>query len=153
MYVIFNCKWSEMERKMDNGKIPFFLTSPLIPFWSEQPVYDENIMADINCILWVGCSIIKSRRYDLSYNRNFYMVFKATITIEWNGWGQSSCSMAFRWLLGPANIVSRWFSMVVHHRSNDAIWWTIVPVYPETISLWFLLQSLQVEGRKYIFFV
>ena len=45
--------------------------------------------------------IIKSDRYDLSYHRIFSMVFKATITIEWNGWGQPLCSMFLRWFLGP----------------------------------------------------
>ena len=48
--------------------------------------------------------IIKSDRYDLSYHCNFSMVFKATITIEWNGWGQPSCSMVFGWFLGPPTI-------------------------------------------------
>ena len=66
--------------------------------------------------------------YDLSYHRNFLMVFKATIAIEWNGWGQPSCSMIFRRFPGPPTMVSRWFSMVVQHRSNDAMLWTIVPV-------------------------
>ena len=28
-------------------------------------------------------------------HRKFSMVFKATITIEWNDWGQPSCSMVF----------------------------------------------------------
>ena len=46
------------------------------------------------------------RGYSL-HDRNFSMVFKATITIEWNGWGQPSCSMVFRWSLGPPTIVSR----------------------------------------------
>ena len=31
----------------------------------------------------------------------FSMVFKATITIEWNGWGQPLSSVVFRWFLGP----------------------------------------------------
>ena len=52
--------------------------------------------------------IIKSDRYDLSYHRIFSMVFKATITIEWNGWGQPSCSMVFRWFLGPP----KWLSTI-----------------------------------------
>ena len=55
--------------------------------------------------------------YDLSYHRNFLMVFKATITIEWNGWGQPLSSVVFRWFLGPQPSCS----MVVHHRSNDAL--------------------------------
>ena len=96
--------WSVWALWQKSWKIPFFLASPLIPFWSEPPVYDGNIMADIDCILWVGCSIIKSDRYDLSYNRNFYMVFKATITIEWNGWRQPSYSMVLRWFIGPRTI-------------------------------------------------
>ena len=53
--------------------------------------------------------IIKSVRYDLSYHRNFPMVFKATISIEWNGWGQPLCSMGFWWFWGPPTIVYWWF--------------------------------------------
>ena len=58
----------------------------------------------------------------------FSKVFKATISIEWNGWGQPSCWMVFRWFLGPPTIVYQWFSMFVHHQSNDAMRWTIAPV-------------------------
>ena len=61
---------------------------------------------------------IKSDRYDLSYHPNFAMVFKATIAIEWNGWGQPPCSVVFRWFCGPPTIVSQWFSMVVHQYSE-----------------------------------
>ena len=39
--------------------------------------------------------IIKSDTYNLSYHRNFSMVFKATITMEWNSRGLPSCSMVF----------------------------------------------------------
>ena len=48
------------------------------------------------------------------HDRNFSMVFKATITIEWNGWGQPSFLMGFRWLSGPPSIMSRRFSIVVN---------------------------------------
>ena len=72
--------------------------------------------------------IIKSDRYDLSYHRHSSMVFKANINIEWNSWGQPSCSMVLGRLLGPPTIVSWWFWMHVYHRSNDPTRWTIVPV-------------------------
>ena len=66
--------------------------------------------------------IIKSDRYDLSYHRNFLMVFKATIAIEWNGWGnnrdrwfsdgfwvpQPLCSMVFD---GCPSSVKQWSAM------------------------------------------
>ena len=34
------------------------------------------------------------------YHRKLAMVFKVTITIEWNGWGQPLGSMVFRWFWG-----------------------------------------------------
>ena len=71
--------------------------------------------------------IIKPDSYDFSYHRKFLMGFKATITIEWNGWGHPLRST----VLGPPTIVSRWFLMVVHHQSNDAMRLTIVSVYLE----------------------
>ena len=54
--------------------------------------------------------LINSQRYDLSYHHNCLMVFKATITIGWNVWGQPSCLMVFWWFWGPPTIVSWWLS-------------------------------------------
>ena len=57
--------------------------------------------------------IIKSDRYDLSYHCNFSMVFKATITIEWNGWGKPSMIDGFLMVFGSPTIVFdgfRWLS-------------------------------------------
>ena len=55
------------------------------------------------------------------------MVFRATITIEWNGWGQPSCSMVFRWF-GSLNhrvlMVFRWLSTI-----GQTMRWTIAPVF------------------------
>ena len=76
----------------------------------------QRLMVFNDCKSWL--LTIKSDRFSLSYHCNFSMVFIATITIEWNGWGQSSCSMVFRWLLGPPTIVFDVLFMVVHHRST-----------------------------------
>ena len=57
--------------------------------------------------------IIKSDRYDLSYHCNFSMVFKATITIEWNGWGKPLMIDSFLMVFGSPTIVFdgfRWLS-------------------------------------------
>ena len=57
--------------------------------------------------------IIKSDRYDLSYHCNFLMVFKATITIEWNGWGKPLMIDSFLMVFGSPTIVFdgfRWLS-------------------------------------------
>ena len=50
------------------------------------------------------------------------MVFRGTITIEWNGWRQPLETMVFRWFLGEATIGNeRWFSMVVHDWSDNGM--------------------------------
>ena len=58
------------------------------------------------------------------------MVFKGTITIEWNGWGQPLGSMVFRWFWGKATIGNdgfRWLCTI-----GPTMEWlcTIVEVYP-----------------------
>ena len=62
------------------------------------------------------------------------MVFRGTITIEWNGWRQPWETMVFRWFLGQATIGNdgfRWLSTI-----GPMMEWlgTIVhlQVYPET---------------------
>ena len=43
------------------------------------------------------------------------MVFRGTITIEWNGWRQPLETMVFRWFLGEATIGNdgfQWFSTI-----------------------------------------
>ena len=59
------------------------------------------------------------------------MVFRGTITIEWNGCRQSLEMMVFRWFLGQATIGNdgfRWLSTI-----GPTMEWlvgTIVQVYP-----------------------
>ena len=56
-------------------------------------------------------------RFNVYYQRNFPMVLEATITIEWNGWRLSLSLMVY----GGFDQAVRWFLMVIHHRSDDAM--------------------------------
>ena len=69
----------------------------------------------------VGCCVCWTFSTLFCYHRKLSMVFKVTITIEWNGWGQPLGSMVFRWFWGKTTIGKYWFSMVVHHWSNDGM--------------------------------
>ena len=62
------------------------------------------------------------------------MVFKVTITIEWNGWGQPLGSMVFRWFWGKTTI------------GNDGFRWlcTIGP----TMEWLCTIVEVYIRGRK-----
>ena len=49
------------------------------------------------CVCWTLSTLF-------CYHRKLSMVFKVTITIEWNGWGQPLGSMVFRWFWGKTTI-------------------------------------------------
>ena len=49
------------------------------------------------CVCWTFSTLV-------CYHRKLSMVFKVTITIEWNGWGQPLGSMVFRWFCGKTTI-------------------------------------------------
>ena len=117
-------------------------------------ILQNSFMADISYILWVKKLAVIDQIWHTWFilPSQFFDGFQSNHH-HWMDWlGATIVFDGCRMVLGSPIILSRWFSMVVHHHSNDAMWWSIVPVYPETISLRFLLQSLQVEGRKYIFF-
>ena len=52
----------------------------------------------------VGCCVCWTFSTLFCYHCKLSMVFKVTITIEWNGWGQPLGSMVFRWFWGKTTI-------------------------------------------------
>ena len=78
---------------------------------------------EIGCCVWWTFSTL------FCYHRKLSMVFKVTITIEWNGWGQPLGSMVFRWFWNKTTIGNdgfRWLCTI-----GPTMEWlcTIVEVY------------------------
>ena len=64
------------------------------------------------------------------------MVFKVTITIEWNGWGQPLGSMVFRWFWGKTTIGNDGFRWLCTIGLTMEWLCTIVEVYSWTFFCW-----------------
>ena len=83
---------------------------------------------EIGCCVWWTFSTL------FCYHRKLSMVFKVTITIEWNGWGQPLGSMVFRWFWGKTTI------------GNDGFRW-LCTIGPTMYHRWSLVTKLMWKSR------
>ena len=100
------------------------ITLLLVNFWWKSTLKDSMFVR-----FKVGCCVCWTFSTLICYHHKLSMVFKVTITIEWNGWGQPLGSMVFRWFWGKTTIGNdgfRWFCTI-----GPTMEWlcTIVEVY------------------------
>ena len=105
------------------------ITLLLVNFRCKSTLKDSMFLS-----LKVGCCVCWTFSTLFCYHRKLSMVFKVTITIEWNGWGQPLGSMVFRWFWGKTTIGNdgfRWLCTI-----GPTMEWlcTIVEVYDEGSS-------------------
>ena len=76
---------------------------------------NPQVISEFPCHFADKIKTIWTFRTTFCYHCKVSMVFKGTITIEWNGLGQPLDSMVFRWFMGQATIGFngfRWLSTI-----------------------------------------
>ena len=97
------------------------------------------------CRLRTESKLFWTLRTTFCYHCQVSMVFKGTITIEWNGLGQPLGSMVFRWFWSQATISFNSFQWLSTIGSTIEWWHTIPEVYHLAYLQVFHLQASHLQ--------